>query len=100
VENIFGRDILVQIPYFKKKDPPKTKLILKSREMVTIACKLKGCLRLSTFIFWILPNLAKFTYGSTPIEHLTYLQFSVIKWAKQRSGQNPFDVKSGEAIQI
>jgi hypothetical protein len=31
---------------------------------------------------------------------LTYLQFSVIKWAKQRPSQNPFDVKSDEAIQI
>jgi hypothetical protein len=31
---------------------------------------------------------------------LTYLQFSVIKWAKQRPGQNPIDVKSNEAIQI
>jgi hypothetical protein len=28
----------------------------------------------------------------------TYLQFNVIKWAKQRSGQNPIDVKSDEAI--
>jgi hypothetical protein len=31
---------------------------------------------------------------------LTYLQFSVIKWAKQRLGQNPIDIKSDEAIQI
>jgi hypothetical protein len=31
---------------------------------------------------------------------LTYLQFSVIKWAKQHPGQNPIDVKSNEAIQI
>jgi hypothetical protein len=31
---------------------------------------------------------------------LTYLQLSVIKWAKQRPGQSPFDVKSDEAIQI
>jgi hypothetical protein len=31
---------------------------------------------------------------------LTYLQFSVIKWAKQRPGQNTIDVKSDEAIQI
>ncbi len=31
--------------------------------------------------------------------NLTYLQFSVIKWAKQRPGQNPIDVKSDEAIQ-
>jgi hypothetical protein len=31
---------------------------------------------------------------------LTYLQFSVIKWAKQCPGQNPIDVKSDEAIQI
>jgi len=31
---------------------------------------------------------------------LTYLQFNVIKWAKQRPGQNPIDVKSDEAIQI
>jgi hypothetical protein len=29
---------------------------------------------------------------------LTYLQFSVIKWAKQHPGQNPIDVKSDEAI--
>jgi hypothetical protein len=31
---------------------------------------------------------------------LTYLQFKVIKWAKQHPGQNPTDVKSNEAIQI
>jgi hypothetical protein len=31
---------------------------------------------------------------------LTYLQFSVIKWAKQRPGQNPIDVKSDESIHI
>ncbi len=31
---------------------------------------------------------------------LTYLQFSVIKWAKQRPGQSPIDVKFDEAIQI
>ncbi len=35
-----------------------------------------------------------------PCYLLTYLQFSGIKWAKQRPGQNPFDVKSDEAIQI
>ncbi len=31
---------------------------------------------------------------------LTYLQFNVIKWAKQHPGQNTTDVKSDEAIQI
>jgi hypothetical protein len=31
---------------------------------------------------------------------LTYLQFNVIKWAKQRPSQNPIDVKSDETIQI
>jgi len=31
---------------------------------------------------------------------LTYLQFSIIKWAKQRPGQNPINVKFDEAIQI
>jgi hypothetical protein len=31
---------------------------------------------------------------------LIYLQLSVIKWANQRLGQNPIDVKSDEAIQI
>jgi hypothetical protein len=31
---------------------------------------------------------------------LTYLQFSVIKWAKQCPSQSPIDVKSDEAIQI
>jgi hypothetical protein len=29
---------------------------------------------------------------------LTYLQFSVIKWAKQHPGQSPIDVKSNKAI--
>jgi hypothetical protein len=33
-------------------------------------------------------------------EIFTYLQFSVIKWAKQCLGQNRIDVKSDEAIQI
>jgi hypothetical protein len=31
---------------------------------------------------------------------LTYLQFSIIKWAKQRPGQNPIAIKSDETIQI
>jgi len=31
---------------------------------------------------------------------LTYLQFSIIKWAKQHPGQSPIDVKSNKAIQI
>ncbi len=43
-------------------------------------------------------------HGKYPIQDrpylLTYLQFSVIKWAKQRPGQNPIDIKSDEAIQI
>jgi hypothetical protein len=35
------------------------------------------------------------------VDHLlTYLQFSIIKWAKQRLGQNPIDFKFDEAIQI
>jgi hypothetical protein len=62
VKNVFGRDI------FCHQFPTNEILILKSPEMVIISCKLKGCLRLSTFIFRILSNLAKFTYGSTPIE--------------------------------
>jgi hypothetical protein len=27
-----------------------------------------GCLRFSAFVFWILPNLAKYTYGWSPLE--------------------------------
>ncbi len=38
--------------------------------------------------------------GNFTTHGLTYLQFSVIKWAKQRPGQNPIDIKSDEAIQI
>jgi hypothetical protein len=38
---------------------------------------------------------------SKPVAYLlTYLQFSIIKWAKQRPGQSPIDVMSNEAIQI
>jgi hypothetical protein len=29
---------------------------------------MKGCLRSSTFIFWISPNIAKYTYGQLPFE--------------------------------
>jgi len=42
--------------------------ILFFKKLTTIAYKMKGYLKLSTFIFWILPNLAKYTYRSLPLE--------------------------------
>jgi hypothetical protein len=47
-------------------------------------------------------SIHAFEHGHFPffLVLLTYLQFSVIKWAKQCPSQNPFDVKYDEAIQI
>jgi hypothetical protein len=41
---------------------------LSSPKIITIAYNMKGCLRFSTFIFWISPNLSKYTYGLSPLE--------------------------------
>ncbi len=40
----------------------------KSQEIATIAYNMKGCLRYSIFIFWISPNIPKYTYGQLPFE--------------------------------
>jgi hypothetical protein len=45
---------------------PVFKKILK--KLPQSAYNMKGCLRLSTFIFAIRPNLANYTYGQLPFE--------------------------------
>jgi hypothetical protein len=55
---------------------------------------------LTAFISFRLFNIFRWCAVEPAGGTLTYLQFSVIKWAKQRPGQNPFDVKFDEAIQI
>jgi len=37
-------------------------------KIVTIAYNMKGCLRFSTFILWIVPNLVKYTCGWLSLE--------------------------------
>jgi len=37
-------------------------------KIVTIAYNMKGCLRFSTFMFWIVPDLVKYTYGWSSLE--------------------------------
>ncbi len=54
MKNIFQiLNILSQILFFK---------------VATIAYNMKVHLRFYTFIFWISPNLAKYTYGLSPLE--------------------------------
>ncbi len=37
-------------------------------KIATIAYSMKGCFSFSTFLFWISPNLAKYTYTPSPPE--------------------------------
>ncbi len=53
-------NILLQIPYFKKKIAKKEFLF---KTCDTIAYNMKRCLRFSIFIYWVSPNLANCTYG-------------------------------------
>ncbi len=64
LQKILKRNILSQIPLTWKSIDPK-KII---KRIATIAYDVKGCLRFSTFIFWILPNLITYTYGWLPLE--------------------------------
>ncbi len=48
--------------FWEKKNPKKRKIFPKNQNFVTIACKMKGCLR------FLLPNLAKYTYGKSSLE--------------------------------
>jgi len=52
-------NILSRVLYSIEDNSPKN---------FTITYNMKGCLRFYTFIFLILLNLAKFTYGLSPIE--------------------------------
>jgi hypothetical protein len=55
----------------------------KYEQIVTIAYNVKGCFRFDTFIFWISPNLAKYTYGLLlPLEqhHQIFKKKSAPKW--------------------
>jgi hypothetical protein len=44
----------------------KFQVFFKGKKIATIAYNMKGYLRFSTFIFWISPNLAMYTYGMIP----------------------------------
>ncbi len=63
VINVFRNEYSVTIFLFWGKFP-KNKL----PKITAIAYNLKGCLRFHTIIFWISPNLAKYTYGLLPLE--------------------------------
>jgi hypothetical protein len=55
--------------FFKKKKKKKgVRKKKKSKKFVTIVYNIKGCLRFSTFMFLISPNLAKYTYGRSALE--------------------------------
>jgi hypothetical protein len=58
------------------KDILKKKNILskKSLKFSTVAFNIKEYLKFPSFIFWILPNLAKYTYGRLPISNITKLK--------------------------
>jgi hypothetical protein len=52
-------------------------------EIASIAYSMKGGLRFSTFIFWILPNLAKYTYMDD--RHLS----NITKLGKKKPNTKP-----------
>jgi hypothetical protein len=61
-----------------KKNKKKKKKILKSLAITSI---MKDCLRVSTFIFWISPNLARHnTYGWSPLEQHHKIEFFLKKY--------------------
>jgi hypothetical protein len=60
------------VQYFWKEDSVSNSLFSgkksqKYEQIVTIAYNVKGCFTFDTFIFWISPNLAKYTYGLLPL---------------------------------
>jgi hypothetical protein len=56
VKYILRKTVLLKIPFKNKKIPENNQ---KATKIVTIAYSMKGCLRFLTFIFRILPNMAK-----------------------------------------
>ncbi len=60
-EIYFGKIILSHKYPFSKKELQKKPIHQKLP-------RYEGCLRISTFIFWILPKLAKHTYGWLPLQ--------------------------------
>jgi hypothetical protein len=60
----FEKEYLLQIPplfFWDKK--------ITTRKSPQIAYNMKGCVRISTCTFWILPNLAKHTYCHLGMQH-------------------------------
>jgi len=56
---------------------PKHEFLKKLQKFATIALNMnneKGCLRFSTFIFMILPNLAKYTMDDRQFSNITKLK--------------------------
>jgi hypothetical protein len=57
-------------------------------KIASIAYNIKGCLRFYTFIFWISPNLAKYTYGWLSLE-----QQHKIGGKKKKTKPNHWELK-------
>ncbi len=64
-KRIFLTEYFVKNSMFfsQKQHSPKKKNQKKLPKVVTIVYNMKVCLRFSTFIFWISPNLSKHIYG-------------------------------------
>ncbi len=60
-------NILQEIPCFLKKES-QNDFFLIFKKITTIAYNMKGCLRFSNYIFWILPNFTKYTYWWSSLE--------------------------------
>jgi len=85
---------ILQKKYFKKqyyvinftfkKIVKKPKKSIFFSKLTTIACNMKGCLRFYTFMFWILPNLAKYIHGLSPLEQHHKIEKNNKKNKKQK----------------
>jgi hypothetical protein len=60
--------IFTNSPIFWPKNCKKNKLLERLPRIATIAYYRKGCIRFSTFIFWTMQNLPKYTRGWLPLQ--------------------------------
>ncbi len=61
---IFSKNnIMLQTPFFFKKKNLRKPIKLFLPKIIKVAYKMKWCFKFYIFIFWILPNLAKYIYG-------------------------------------
>jgi hypothetical protein len=68
LQGIFWILLIIPSFFFGKKTQETKKVSKKHPKITTIASNMKGCFKFYTFIFWISPNLVKYTYRLLSLE--------------------------------